>query len=257
MAEVVLIAMIAAVLIGGLWGLAGLNVVYQWNRRPILRLGKYQRTLEPGLTWVNPILCASPFDVGIREVVDVLSLPNVQTHDNVRVNLRVATTAVVKPENVERMVLAVTDASGAMKTRAIAAVMEVVSRSTLDRVLADRAGVCEEARTALASSIAHWGIDVLALEITDYAIADATIEQAIAMKARAEKEAQAELKRAEMQLQIAGKLKEAAAALDAGGWRLKTLETLIELCRSAQNNTILLPADLAQFVTALSTRHAA
>ena len=51
--------------------------------------------------------------------------------------------------------------------------------------------------------------------------------------------AQAELARAEMQSEIVGHLNKAAADLEPAGWRLKTLEVLVELTRSAQNNTIL------------------
>jgi hypothetical protein len=72
------------------------------------------------------------------------------------------------------------------------------------------------------------------------------------MKARAMKEAQAELARAEMQAEIVGRLNKAAADLQPAGWRLKTLEVLVELTRSAQNNTILIPANLIEFADVLS-----
>jgi hypothetical protein len=51
------------------------------------------------------------------------------------------------------------------------------------------------------------------VKLKDLEITDAEIQQAIAMKARAGKEADAELVRAAMQLHIAAKLGEAAAAL--------------------------------------------
>lgn len=259
-------------LVSMIFGLCGLNIVDQWSRRPVLRLGKYHRTLGPGITWVNPILCRRLEDVSIRENVERLTLQNVQTHDNVRVNLQLTLTSIVKEANVETVTLVVENAlgraeatdedddgnektvrqQGALQRKVIAATMEALGRASLDRVLSSRTEVCNEVQTALGASIKHWGIDILALEITDFAIADERIEQAIAMKARAEKEAQAELKRAEMQKQIALELKKAAAEFDEPAWRLKTLETLVELCRSAQNNTIILPASLGDFANALS-----
>jgi len=64
--------------------------------------------------------------------------------------------------------------------------------------------------------------------------------------------AQAELARAEMQSEIVGHLNKAAADLEPAGWRLKTLEVLVELTRSAQNNTSCIPANLAELADVLS-----
>lgn len=242
------------VFVGGGSLLLGINIVDQWARRPVTRLGRYHRTLGPGITWINPFLCRTLNDVSIRENVEQLVLDNVQTHDNVRVKLQLTLTGVVREANVEKVILTVDNAFAAMRRKVIAAAMEVLGRSTLDRVLSSRSDICTEARVAVSAAIAHWGIDILALEITDFAICDPQIEQAIAMKARAEKEAQAELKRAEMQKQIAEMLKAAAAEYDEPAWRLKTLETLVELCRSANNNTIILPASLAEFAAAMSAK---
>ena len=83
-------------------------------------------------------------------------------------------------------------------------------------------------------------------------VADESIARSIAMKARAMKEAQAELARAEMQAEIVSRLDRAAADLDPAGWRLKTLEVLVELTPSAQSNTILIPANLTEFADVLS-----
>jgi hypothetical protein len=91
------------------------------------------------------------------------------------------------------------------------------------------------------------GLTVRAVELKDFRVADESIARSIAMKARAMKEAQAELARAEMQAEIVGRLNKAAEDLQPAGWRLKTLEVLVELTRSAQNNTILIPANLAEF----------
>ena len=66
------------------------------------------------------------------------------------------------------------------------------------------------------------------------------------------KEAQAELARAEMQAEIVARLNKAARDLEPAGWRLKTIEVLVELTRSAQNNTILIHANLAEFADVLS-----
>jgi regulator of protease activity HflC (stomatin/prohibitin superfamily) len=85
---------------------------------------------------------------------------------------------------------------------------------------------------------------VIAVELRDVKITDESIQEAIALKARAAKEAEAEMVRAEAQVAIAKELSLAAKELTTDGWRLKAMETTLELCRSAENNTILVPTEL-------------
>lgn len=144
----------------------------------------------------------------------------------------------------KKYIVEVEDASKALHERANAAVTEVVAQWTLDDVLQKRNEFSGKVKEALVLKVLGWGIELKAVEIKDFKIADSEIEKSIAMKARSEKEAQAELTRAQMQKRIAEELKVAAHAYDEDAWRLKGLETLIELCRSAQNNTIMLPTDL-------------
>ena len=188
----------------------------------------------------------------MQDVVEELKVENVQTHDNVRLNILGVLTTRIHPDNVKKYIVEVQDADNALNERANAAVTEAVGRGTLDDILGKRDEFSKKVKEALMSKVQQWGIEVKAIEIKDFKIADTDIEKSIAMKARAEKEAQAELKRAEMQKQIAEQLREAAHIYDPETWRLKGLETLIELCRSAQNNTVLVPTDLLSSLAKLA-----
>src|SRR5258708_24937171 len=61
-------------LLGYLLGLAflyllgGINVVREWERRPIMLLGRYVKTIGPGLAWVAPIFHRPLDDVAGRGV---------------------------------------------------------------------------------------------------------------------------------------------------------------------------------------------
>ena len=78
--------------IGYLLGLAlfyllgGINVVREWERRPIMLFGRYVRTIGPGLDWVDPIFHRPLDDVAVRDVVNELRIGGVQTHDNVPIS---------------------------------------------------------------------------------------------------------------------------------------------------------------------------
>ncbi|HEV3076098.1 MAG TPA: SPFH domain-containing protein [Thermoanaerobaculia bacterium] len=237
-------------LLGYLLGLAilyllgGINVVREWERRPIMLLGRYVRTIGPGLEWVDPIFHRGLDDVSVRDVVNELRIGGVQTHDNVPISFNLIMTTRVGEDRVKDFVVQVASGYEATRQRALASVTEIVGNHELDAILHDRGKFYAEVRDSLQTKVAGWGVIVKAVELKDLQITDEQIQQAIAMKARAGKEADAELVRAAMQLHIAGKLVEAAAALTPDAWRLKELEVLVELTRSAQNNTILIPTTL-------------
>jgi regulator of protease activity HflC (stomatin/prohibitin superfamily) len=237
-------------LVGYLLGLAicyllgGINVVREWERRPIMLFGRYVKTIGPGLAWVDPIFHRRLDDVSVRDVVSELRIGGVQTHDNVPISFNLIMTTRVGDERIKDFVVQVASGYEATRQRALASVTEIVGNHELDAILHDRGKFYAEVRDSLQTKVEGWGVIVKAVELKDLQITDEQIQQAIAMKARAGKEADAELVRAAMQLHIAGKLVEAAAALTPDAWRLKELEVLVELTRSAQNNTILVPTTL-------------
>jgi regulator of protease activity HflC (stomatin/prohibitin superfamily) len=237
-------------LLGYLLGLAilyllgGINVVREWERRPIMLFGRYVKTIGPGLEWVDPIFHRRLDDVSVRDVVNELRIGGVQTHDNVPISFNLIMTTRVGEDRIMDFVVQVASGYEATRQRALASVTEIVGNHELDAILHDRGKFYSEVRDSLQTKVTGWGVIVKAVELKDLQITDEQIQQAIAMKARAGKEADAELVRAAMQLHIAGKLVEAAAALTPDAWRLKELEVLVELTRSAQNNTILVPTTL-------------
>jgi hypothetical protein len=224
--------------------LGGINVVNEWKRRPILLFGRYTSTIGPGLAWIEPIFHRRLGDVAVRDVVNELRIGGVQTHDNVPISFNLIMTTRVDSERVRDFIVQVANGFEATRQRALASVTEIVGNHELDDILHNRGQFYSEVRDSLQGKVAAWGVTVIAVELKDLQITDEQIQQAIAMKARAGKEADAELVRAAMQLHIAGKLVEAAEALTPDGWRLKELEVLVELTRSAQNNTLLIPTNL-------------
>ncbi|HXO41894.1 MAG TPA: SPFH domain-containing protein, partial [Thermoanaerobaculia bacterium] len=237
-------------LLGYLLGLAilyllgGINVVREWVRRPIMLFGRYVKTIGPGLEWVDPIFHRRLDDVSVRDVVNELRIGGVQTHDNVPISFNLIMTTRIGEDRIKDFVVQVASGTEATRQRALASVTEIVGNHELDAILHDRGKFYAEVRESLQTKVAGWGVIVKAVELKDLQITDEQIQQAIAMKARAGKEADAELVRAAMQVHIAAKLVDAAAALTPDAWRLKELEVLVELTRSAQNNTILVPTTL-------------
>jgi regulator of protease activity HflC (stomatin/prohibitin superfamily) len=232
--------------------LKGVVVVKQWERVPVTRFGRYVHTLGPGLSWIEPFTSRRLNPRLVQDVVYSLTVPGVLTHDNVPVELTIAVTRYIAPDQVPQTVLAVSEYRAAEDQRALSTVAELVGRRPIDYIFDKRVEFCEEIRATLQDRVKTWGLTIRAVELKDFRVADEAIARSIAMKARAMKEAQAELARAEMQAEIVGQLNKAAADMQPAGWRLKTLEVLVELTRSAQNNTILIPANLTEFADVLS-----
>jgi regulator of protease activity HflC (stomatin/prohibitin superfamily) len=233
--------------------LAGVNIVSEWQRVPVMRFGKYTTTLGPGFTWLEPITNSRLTAIDTRAEVVELGMKegsSLQTHDNVPIAFVTVLTKQIDVDNVKKFTIAVAGGDNALDMRTRSTVSEVVSRTELNALLHERAIVCAEILALLQARVSDWGIHIIAVELRDVKISDESIQEAIALKARAAKEAEAEMVRAEAQVAIAKELNAAGLALTDAGWRLKSMETMLELCRSAENNTILMPADAISALTA-------
>jgi regulator of protease activity HflC (stomatin/prohibitin superfamily) len=234
---------------------SGFFVVDQWERLPMKRFGKYTETAGPGIHWYEPISTSAIDTISIRDQVDDLcdrlrQPASVQTHDNVPVKFKPLLT--YRISDPEKFALNLEDGFDSLWSRAMVIVSEHVSNTELDSILHDRQALYSKLKAALQAAVLDWGVDVIAIELRDVSIADSSIQEAIAMKARAQKEAEAELTRAKMQTVIAEQLKQAAHMYDESAWKLKGFETLLELCRSASNNTVMIPTDLVQAIARIA-----
>lgn len=239
---------VGALVVFAIYLLNGLNIVAEWDRVPVMRFGKYATTLGPGITWLEPFSHRRLDAVDIREEVNAYTMgegTSLQTHDNVPISFVTMLTSNIDAENVKKYILAF-DGEQTVGNRTLAAVSEVISATELNKLLHEREVVCAAIKALLITRIAHWGINIVAVELRDIKITDESIQEAIAMKARAGKEAEAEMVRAEAQVAIAKELTLAAEELSEGGWKLKGMEVMTEMTRSADNNTVIIPSDIVQ-----------
>lgn len=235
-----------ALLAAAVWySLCGFNAIDQWVRRPVMLFGKYAYTAGPGLTWVEPIFYSTRPDVPVQDLVVSLRAPNVQTRNNVGLDIDAVLTFRVSADGVERAVVEVADVTGSVVKRAMSIVTDSAGTKSLDDILQHRRAFSQEVVATLQERVNGWGVTIQAIEIRGLKINDPEIEKAIAMKARAEKEAEAELARATMQARIAEELNNAAGKFTPDGWRLKAIEAFLEAVRG-QNNTILVPTSIAE-----------
>lgn len=222
-----------------------INMVNEWNRRPVLLFGKYKYTAGPGLVFIEPLIHTVLDDVMIcDQVIEVGKDQQIQTKDNVGIVFDGILTYCIDENKVKDSVVKVEDVNDAVLERAISTLADEGAKADLKAFLEHRDTFCSSIKTTLSSRVSDWGVTIKAFELKNFKIGDEEIAKSIAMNAKAQKEGEAELTRANMQKQIAIALNEAAETLTEAGKWYKGVETLIELTRSAQNNTILIPTDL-------------
>lgn len=233
--------------------LSKIKVVPEWKRIPVLSFGRYKRTLGPGINLVLPIVEKALNEVAINNQVTTIKMDedsSVQTHDNIPVIFKITLVSRVHEDKIKEYTLVTEDPIDALRKQTKAVVSAIVSNHTLDDILHKRDDLTAQIMAKLDSVVAAWGMDITSVALSDIQINDDSIQDAIALKARAAKEAEAELVRAEMQLEISKKLSQAGELLTERGLQLKSFEVLTEMTRSAANNTVVIPSDA---LTALSS----
>jgi len=206
---------------------SGLRVINQYERGVVLRLGKYQGTRGPGLTWIIPVIDRL-IKVDMR--ITTIDVPRQEaiTKDNVPVGIN----AVVyfKVEKAEDAVLKVENYHYAVSQYSMAALRDIIGGVELDTLLAEREKIASEIKKVVDTETAPWGIDITAIKIQDIEI-PAAMKRAMAAQAETERERRAIIIKSEGEIKAAENLKKAAEILQEvpGGLSLRTLETIDKL----------------------------
>lgn len=223
--------------------LPGIRVVNQYERGIVLRLGKYSRTLSPGLRVILPYLDkmtkvdvrTTPMDIPKQEVI---------TRDNVTVN--VDAVVYFKVLNAEKAVLETTDYTYATSTFAQTALRDVTGNFDLDEILSKRDEISEKIREIVDVQTDKWGIDIENVKLQNIEL-PADMKRAMAKQAEAERERRAAIISAEGEKSAANAVAEAANLLarTPGGLNIRTLQTLEKISADpSQKTVIMMPSEL-------------
>jgi regulator of protease activity HflC (stomatin/prohibitin superfamily) len=226
---------IVAVFIFLIWIFNSVNVIKEWERGVILRLGRMSP--EPkgaGLRFV-----AWPIDkltkISLR--IETLDVPpqDVITRDNVSVKVNAV------------CYFRVVDANRALSQiqnylYATSQLAQTNLRSVeLDEILSEREKVNSKLQVILDQDTEPWGIKVTKVEVKQVDIPE-NMQRAIAKQAEAERERRAKIIHAEGEMQASTKLAEAAQVLQTqpASIQLRYLQTLTEI-GVEKNTTIVFP----------------
>lgn len=178
----------------------GVRIVPQGYKHICQRLGKYSRTLNPGLNIIVPYIDSIPYKVTTKDIVLDIPSQDVFTQDNASIIANaVAYINIVQPE---KAVYGVEDYILAIRNLVQTALRAIVGEMTLDSALSSRDQIKASLKEAISDDIADWGIVLKTVEIQDITPSP-TMQSAMEEQAAAERQRRAAVTKAEGEKQAA------------------------------------------------------
>jgi len=184
----------------------GVRIVPQGSKYVVQRLGKYHKTLGPGLNILMPYIDSVAYKISTKDIVMDIPSQEVITKDNaVLIVNAIAYINIVSPE---KAVYGVENYIIAIQNLVQTSLRSFVGEMSLDDALSSRDLIKAKLKTAISDDIADWGITLKTVEIQDIKPSD-TMQKAMEEQAAAERGRRATVTRADGQ--------KAAAILEAEG----------------------------------------
>jgi len=220
----------------------GLRILKQWERAPVLRLGKLYDIKGPGLVWINPIVDRVPYVVDMRLCTCDVQTQRTLTKDNVPIAIE----AVIyyKVMDVEKAVTTVMDYASATTYLAASMLRDVCGQKTFDQVLSGTIEIGLAIQQSLMPQAAEFGVEVTNVVLKQIAIPE-RLQNAIALQASAERERRARVILATAEEQQADKMVNASKKYEDNplAMELRWMNILFEV--SKENATIvMIPANI-------------
>ena len=176
----------------------GLRIVPQGEEWVVQRMGKYLRTLLPGLNIIIPYLDDVAYRVVTKDIILDVQEQEVITRDNAVI--RTNAVAFIKVTDPVKAVYGVTDFTEAIRDLIMTTLRSIVGEMDLDQALSSRDKIKVRLRESIADEAIDWGLTVKSVEIQDINPSD-SMQRAMEQQASAERERKAMVTRSEGQKQ--------------------------------------------------------
>ena len=184
----------------------GINVVPQGEEWVVERLGKYSRTLKPGLNIILPYIEQVRTRITTRDIILDIPQQEVITKDNaVILTNAVAFVRVTKPQDA---IYGVEDFKMAIQQLIMTTLRSILGEMKLDEALSNREQIKARLKDQIIDDVSDWGVTVKSVEIQD-------INPSPSMQASMERQAAAERERRAIETTAEGNKN--AAILEADG----------------------------------------
>ena len=241
--------LMVAVIIFLFWIFACLNIMREYERAVVFRLGRVlKKEKGPGV-----VLILWPIDkiikVSLRTVTWDVPPQDIITRDNV--SLKVNAVVYFRVMDAVRAIVEVENYRYAVEQAAQTGLRSVLGEVELDDLLSQREKLNARLQTILDEHTEPWGIKVTQVQVKQVDLPQ-EMQRAIAAQAEAERTRRAKIIAADGEYQASTKLAEAAQVLnrEPAAITLRYLQTLVEI-GTEKNTTIVfpLPVDLLAGMT--------
>ncbi|MDE2214619.1 MAG: SPFH domain-containing protein [Candidatus Omnitrophica bacterium] len=230
-----------------------IRIVQQYQTGVVFQLGRYSRTLQPGLNFIIPLIEDARI-VDMRVLTTDVPKQQAITKDNVPVSIN----GVVYFQVTDAMsaVIKVQNYLYAVSQYAQAALRDVVGGMSFDDLLAERQKIGDEIENIIQKQAQSWGLLVSAIKILDIDVPQ-ELKEMMSRQASAEREKRATITKAEGDKMAAINLAAAAKTMaeSPGAMQLRTLQTLDSLGPSPSNTVVVaVPVDILASIKVLATK---
>ena len=221
---------------------SGIKVIKEWERAPVLRLGRFTGLKGPGLFYIIPFVDRIPNIVSMRVQTVPFRTEQTLTKDNVPVN--VDAIMFFQAIDVEKVILNVERYLDATTLAAQTTLREVIGKVSFDELLTEREKVGVEARNIIDEKTERWGIKVSSVEVKDIGI-PSMLQEAMSRQASAERERRARVTLAMAEYEAAQKMVDAANLYEKNirALELRWMNILYELGLQSKGTLMLVPTN--------------
>ena len=166
----------------------GINIVPQGEEWVVERLGKFSRTLKPGLNLIVPYIEAVRQKITTRDIILDIPQQEVITRDNAVILTNAVT--FIRVTNPRDALYGIEDFRLAIQQLVMTTLRSILGEMTLDEALSNRESIKTKLKDQIVDDVADWGVTVKSVEIQDIS-PSASMQESMERQAAAERERRA------------------------------------------------------------------
>ena len=166
----------------------GINIVPQGEEWVVERLGKFSRTLNPGLNIIVPYIEAVRQKITTRDIILDIPQQEVITRDNAVILTNAVT--FIRVTNPRDALYGIEDFRLAIQQLVMTTLRSILGEMSLDEALSNRETIKTRLKDSIVDDVADWGVTVKSVEIQDIS-PSASMQDSMERQAAAERERRA------------------------------------------------------------------
>lgn len=221
--------------------LSSLRICSEWERKVVLRLGRFGGVRGPGIFFLLPYLEQTPFTIDTRVVTTSFQAEQTLTKDGASVT--VDAIMYWRVVDAGRAAIQVANYAQAVMGAAAGGLRDIIGRNDLSTVLSQRRELDEQLTLILDEQTEPWGIKVQSVQLRDIKVPD-NLQDALSRMAQAERERQARLILGESEVQVAKQFADAGELYrqHPTALHLRGMNMLYETMRAGVGTIIVVPS---------------